>query len=61
MHVKSMLFNLYKMKDMGRASLYLGVGITHLPGGAIKLSQTRYVEETLERLGLRIAMGSNCQ
>jgi len=38
MHVKSMLFNLYKMKNMGRASLYLRVGLTRLPGGAIKLS-----------------------
>jgi hypothetical protein len=51
-HVKSMIFMLYKMKDMGRASLYLGVEITHLPGGAIKLSQTRYIEKTLERFGL---------
>ena len=42
---------------MGRASLYLGVGITHLPGGAIELSQTRYVEKTLERFGLRNCNG----
>jgi Reverse transcriptase (RNA-dependent DNA polymerase)/Integrase core domain len=54
-YVKSMIFKLYKMKDMGRASLYLGVEITHLPGGAIKLSQTSYIEKTLERFGL-----SNC-
>jgi hypothetical protein len=45
------------MKDCGLASLYLGIEITHLPGGAIKLSQTHYINRILERFGLQDCNG----
>jgi hypothetical protein len=51
-NVKRMLKQLYKMKDLGPASLFLGIEIERLPDGRIKLSQTRYIETLLERFGM---------
>jgi Reverse transcriptase (RNA-dependent DNA polymerase) len=50
--VKKMIMPLYKMRDLGPATLYLGIEIGRLPDGRIKLSQTRYIEKTLERYGM---------
>ena len=50
--VKNMIMPLYKMRDLGPATLYLGIEINRLSDGRIKLSQTQYIEKTLERYNM---------
>ena len=52
-NVKNMIKPLYKMKDCGLATLFLGIRIERLPDGRIKLSQTHYIEKLLERFGMK--------
>jgi len=40
-----MIMPLYKMKDLGLAIYYLGIGIQRSPNGLIKLPQMRYIEK----------------
>ena len=55
--VKKIIFKFFKMKNSGFASLYLGVEINHLLGGAIKLFQIHYIERILKRFGLENCNG----
>ena len=51
-NVKKLIMPLYKMRDLGEATFFLGVEINRLPDGKIKLSQTRYIEKLLERFNM---------
>jgi Reverse transcriptase (RNA-dependent DNA polymerase)/Integrase core domain len=56
-NVKSMIMSLYDMKDLGQATLFLGVEIERMPDGRIKLSQSRYIDRMLERFNMTSCNG----
>ena len=50
--VKALLSSLYTIKDLGDAEYFLGVKIERSPG-SMKLTQTAYITNMLERYGMR--------
>ena len=50
--VKDEISNLYKIKDFEKAVYFLGIKIDDDQKGNIKLSQTRYIENILERFNM---------
>ena len=52
-NVKNMIKPLYKIKDCGPATQFLGIRVEILPNGQIKLSQSHYVEKLLEHFGMK--------
>lgn len=44
---------LYEIKDLGKAEFFLGVKIEQLQGKVIKISQSRYINELLERFEMQ--------
>jgi Reverse transcriptase (RNA-dependent DNA polymerase) len=56
-NVKSLIMPLYKMRDLGESSMFLGIEIERFPDGRIKLSQFRYIERLLERFDMTSCNG----
>ena len=54
--VKTEISKLYTIKDLGEAEYFLGIKLERMGNGCLKLSQTKYIENVLNRFGM-----SNCK
>ena len=51
-HAMTLLTNQFEMKLLGKTSFYLGLQLSHVPGGGIFLHQTTYTQKLLKRFGM---------